>query len=141
MSERCAEGDGSTRRLLVVDGERMILELLTTQLTPHGFEVITADNAWAAVAECQRGKFDLILLDLDLRRVEHSLRLLDPRMPIVYMSADTSREVSVGGAVGTGVILPKYQSTPVAVLRLRQLCDAGFSTDPAEIGRVFDVGE
>lgn len=111
------------RRLLIVDTESTVLQFLTTLIAPYGFVVVTATRIARAVAECGRGEFDLILLDIelwcDLRQFEQAA----PGVPIVFLSANTTQEIRAEEAGGSGVILPKFQPTGVTVPRLRALCD------------------
>jgi CheY-like chemotaxis protein len=52
------------KRILVVDDEDMILDILTGLLQDEGYEVITAQHASLAVVQCS--DIDLIILDLKL---------------------------------------------------------------------------
>jgi len=51
-------------RLLVVDDEPNILELLATSLRFAGFEVATATNGREALTEARRLRPDLVVLDV-----------------------------------------------------------------------------
>ncbi len=50
--------------VLVVDDEKGILNLLTRQLTAHGYRVLTADNGVDALESIRREGPDIVLLDL-----------------------------------------------------------------------------
>lgn len=50
-------------RILVVDDEPIILELMQSFLASDGHEVVTAGNVEAALAEVERGDFDLVFSD------------------------------------------------------------------------------
>lgn len=60
-----AAGD-RPRRLLVVDDEPEIRELLAGYLARHGFEVVTVGDGAAARVALAAGRFDLVLLDVGL---------------------------------------------------------------------------
>lgn len=57
MSERAL-------RLLVVDDEKQILELLDLTLRLHGFQIVTAASGPAALAAAQLAAFDVIAMDV-----------------------------------------------------------------------------
>jgi two-component system alkaline phosphatase synthesis response regulator PhoP len=57
---------GVSERILVVDDEASILQLLTYNLTRAGYEVVTATNGEEALQLAKSQPFDLILLDLML---------------------------------------------------------------------------
>ena len=65
------------RRILVVDDDRLIRELLGDALRDQGFEVALAASGEAAVCELSRGAaFDLLLTDLSMRGMD-GLELLE----------------------------------------------------------------
>jgi putative nucleotidyltransferase with HDIG domain len=53
-------------RILVVDDERVIRELLTEHLNSHGFQVITVNNAFEALAQIATMDVELMLCDIDM---------------------------------------------------------------------------
>jgi response regulator RpfG family c-di-GMP phosphodiesterase len=53
-------------RILVVDDEEVIRDILADFLAMEGFEVRTAPDGTAALAELSRGHFDLVLSDLKM---------------------------------------------------------------------------
>jgi len=55
-----------THRILVVDDEHVIREILTDFLSMEGFEVRTADDGVQALNELSRAHFDLVLSDLKM---------------------------------------------------------------------------
>jgi two-component system alkaline phosphatase synthesis response regulator PhoP len=56
----------SKKRILIVDDEENILELLKYNLEKNGFEVVPKDNGEDAIEEMEKEDFDLVLLDLML---------------------------------------------------------------------------
>jgi len=82
-------------RLLVVDDEPTIVELLSASLRYAGFEVDTAAGGEAAVASARRSAPDLIVLDLmmpglDGFGVVRRLRADGIRAPVLFLSATRS---------------------------------------------------
>ncbi|TDB91111.1 response regulator [Actinomadura sp. KC216] len=96
-----------TARLLVVEDEPDILELLSVSLGHSGFAVLTATSGTAAVQAAQRHRPDLIVLDvmlpdLDGFDVVRRLRSGGDRTPVLYLTArdavqDRVRGLRLGG--------------------------------------------
>ncbi len=55
-----------TPRILVVDDEKVIREILADFLSMEGFWVRTAEDGGAALVELSRGRYDLVLSDLKM---------------------------------------------------------------------------
>lgn len=94
-------------RLLVVEDEPNIRELLATSLRFAGFEVETAEDGASALALAEQASPDLVVLDvmlpdLDGFEVTRRLRAQGRRQPIVFVTArdsvgDTVQGLTVGG--------------------------------------------
>jgi two-component system OmpR family response regulator len=93
-------------RLLVVDDEPVILELLAGALRFAGFDVLTAATGAEALRAAAAGRPDLILLDVMMpgcngfeviRRIHDS----GPRIPVIFLTArDTPRDRVAGLSLG-----------------------------------------
>lgn len=59
-----AEGNG--RKILIVDDELSILELVTIALQMHGYEVDTLSDGKAALEKLERNRYDLTVLDFKM---------------------------------------------------------------------------
>src|SRR4029453_4760503 len=57
-------------RVLVVDDEKMIREILADFLSLEGFWVRTAEDGAAALAELERHPYDLVISDLKMPRMD-----------------------------------------------------------------------
>ena len=82
----------SEARLLVVDDEPTILELLAGTLRFAGFDVLTAVSGAAALRAAASGRPDLILLDVmmpdcDGFDVVRRIRSGGPRIPVIFITA------------------------------------------------------
>jgi len=94
-------------RLLVVEDDPNILELLSASLRFAGFDVATATTGSDAVAAARAGRPDLVVLDVmlpDLDGFEVMRRLRDGgvRTPVVFLTArdatdDKIRGLTLGG--------------------------------------------
>ena len=60
---------GNTARVLVVDDEPQITQLLESSLVESGYEVRTADDGHSALRELQTFRADLIITDLSMPRM------------------------------------------------------------------------
>lgn len=54
------------RRILVVDDEDALRTVLSAELNSEGYDVGTAADGVEALAELQKAKFDLVLLDIKM---------------------------------------------------------------------------
>jgi response regulator RpfG family c-di-GMP phosphodiesterase len=89
-----------TARILVVDDERSIRDMLADFLGMEGYGVRTAEDGVAALAELGRGRFDLVLSDLKMPRMG-GIALLDE---IGKIAPDTITVIMTGfGTVETAI--------------------------------------
>jgi len=59
-----------TRRVLVVDDDAAILEVLEMRLTAMGFDVMATRDAQTALGATEDARFDLALLDLRMEPMD-----------------------------------------------------------------------
>jgi len=57
------------KKILIVDDESDIVELLSLRLESEGFEVISAGDGYTALDKARKDKPDLIILDLMLPKI------------------------------------------------------------------------
>jgi two-component system KDP operon response regulator KdpE len=86
-------------RLLVVDDEPQIRRFLKTSLSAHGYDVIEADSAAAALRVATTARPDVLVLDLGLpdqdgTEVIRRIREWSP-LPIIVLSARGSEDAKV----------------------------------------------
>jgi two-component system chemotaxis response regulator CheY len=92
------------KRVLVVDDDASIRELLSTALEDDGYEVVPAMNGQDALAVCDRWRPDVIVLDLMMPVMDgwtFAKRLHErDDIPIVVLSAatDLARHAKTVGA-------------------------------------------
>jgi two-component system, OmpR family, response regulator len=102
MSTVPGERQRPAAKLLVVEDEPNILELLAASLRYAGFEVVTAAAGSEAVQAAQRHRPDLIVLDVMLPDMDgfdvlHRLRGSGTRTPVLFLTARDSTEDKVRG--------------------------------------------
>ena len=114
-------------RILVVDDEANIAQLLATSLKYAGFEVRTADNGVDALETARTFGPDLLLLDvmmpgLDGFDVLRSLRGGGNRTPVLFLTARDAAEDRVAGlTLGGDDYVTKPFSLEEVVARIRAI--------------------
>jgi two-component system, OmpR family, response regulator len=127
MSTVSADRQQPTAKLLVVEDEPNILELLAASLRYAGFEVVTAAAGSEAVQAAQRHRPDLIVLDVmlpDMDGFEVAKRLTNDRagVPILFLSArDATSDKVRGLTTGGDDYVTKPFSLEELIARLRNL--------------------
>ncbi|HEV2369501.1 MAG TPA: response regulator transcription factor [Acidimicrobiales bacterium] len=112
-------------KVLVVDDEQYIRDLVGTALRYEGFDVTEAGTGRAALSMVTSGRPDLIVLDVmlpDLDGVEVTRRLRTDgiRVPVVFLTARDGTEDKVAGlTVGGDDYLTKPFSLEELVARVR----------------------
>ena len=85
-------------RVLAVDDDPMILELLTEVLTPKGYEVVTAQNGGEALMLLEASAVDVVLLDVRMPGVDgmsalRRIRALQPALPVIMLTGNVDAAV------------------------------------------------
>ena len=123
-------------RLLVVEDEPNILELLSASLRLAGFEVATATGGLEALAAVQRHRPDLVVLDvmlpdLDGFDVARRLRSGGTRTPVLFLTAKDATEDKVTGlTIGGDDYVTKPFSLEEVVARIRAVLRRARSSGP-----------
>jgi two-component system OmpR family response regulator len=114
-------------RVLVVDDEPHIADLLATALRYEGFEPVVRDGGAAALAAAIELRPDVILLDVMLPdfdgfEVARRLRLQGERVPIIFLTArDAPADAVHGLTVGGDDYVRKPFSLEEVVARVRSV--------------------
>jgi two-component system OmpR family response regulator len=127
MSDLLPPTNGRTpeARLLVVDDEPNIVELLSTSLRFAGFEVATAMTGGDAVKAVERHHPDLVLLDVMLPDVDgfvvlRRLRAGRDHLPVLFLTARDGNDDKVTGlTLGGDDYVTKPFSLEEVVARIR----------------------
>ncbi|MGI8752019.1 MAG: response regulator transcription factor [Acidimicrobiales bacterium] len=110
-------------RVLVVDDEEHIAELVGVALRFSGFDVTTALNGRDALAEVRRARPDLVVLDVmlgDLDGFEVARRIREAdgsanRLPVIFL---TARDTTFDKVTGLGLGGDDYVTKPFSVEEL-----------------------
>ena len=130
-------GASPEARLLVVDDEPNILELLSVSLRFSGFEVHTASNGQQALTQARAVKPDLLVLDvmmpeLDGFEVVRRLRGEGSRAPVLFLTARDGTEDKVRGlTLGGDDYVTKPFSLEEVVARIRAVLRRGDAVQQA----------
>lgn len=119
-----AHDDTKIRRLLVVEDEDPIRELVSTALRFRGFDVTPVDSGREALASARNNPFDLLLLDVNLPDLDgfevcRKLRADGNQVPVVFLTArDDPSDLRVGFTGGGDDYITKPFSLEELVLRI-----------------------
>ena len=112
------------QRVLAVDDEAGIRDLVTDVLTLSGFEVTTASDGLQALDLIRKNKFDLYLLDVNLPKIDgftllEKIRERDTNIPVIMLTARTEKDdVNHGLRAGADDYVRKPFSVEELVLRV-----------------------
>ncbi|HZU73788.1 MAG TPA: response regulator transcription factor [Acidimicrobiales bacterium] len=125
MTDRNGSAEASPTKVLVVDDEQYIRDLVGTSLRYEGFEVAEAANGRSALALVDKFRPDAVVLDImlpDLDGIEVTRRLRSDgiRVPVLFLTAkDATEDKVVGLTVGGDDYVTKPFSLEELVARLR----------------------
>jgi two-component system OmpR family response regulator len=134
-------------RLLVVDDEPNILELLSATLRFSGFEVASASTGHEALAMAQTFKPDLLVLDvmmpgIDGFDVARRLRAGGARTPVLFLTARDSDEDKVTGlTIGGDDYVTKPFSLEEVIARIRSILRRTRGMDGAGGSSMLALGD
>jgi two-component system, NtrC family, response regulator PilR len=98
--EKTPSSAAAAARILVVDDERSMRELLAIVLKREGHEVLLAEHGRGALAALERGPVDLLISDIkmpDMTGIEvlRGAKALDPTIEAVMMTAFASQDSAI----------------------------------------------
>ncbi|WP_240678396.1 response regulator [Streptomyces griseoviridis] len=122
---------GASGRVLVVDDNKVIRQLIRVNLELEGFEVVTAADGAECLDVVHQVRPDAVTLDVVMPRLDGlqtAARLRsDPRtrdLPLAIVSACTQFEVDSGLDVGVDAFLSKPFEPAELVLLVKRLVDS-----------------
>ncbi|MDD5217447.1 MAG: response regulator [Candidatus Omnitrophica bacterium] len=103
------------KKILVVDDDVRIVQLLEKRLTAHGFAVITAGDGREGVAKAKREMPDLIIMDIMMPEVDgtEAARMIredakTKNIPLIYLTAlKEEHDSAVESTIGPDIVMGK----------------------------------
>lgn len=138
--------DASRQRILVVEDDPAVRNLVTTALDLHGYDVEKAETGELAVMEAASRNPDLIMLDLGLPDIDGVEVISKIRgwsaVPIIVISARTEDSDKIGALdAGADDYLTKPFSVEELLARVRaSLRRSGMAGADADEASTFDNG-
>ena len=146
-SPQLRQADGSPVRILVVDDEITLTDLLSMALRYEGCQVRTAGTGYDAVRTAREFQPDAVVLDvmlpdLDGFEVMRRLRGDSPHVPVLFLTARDSVEDRIAGLTAGGDdYVTKPFSLEEVVARLRGLLRRAGLAATAREEAVLTVGD
>jgi len=144
---RLTRADGSEIRVLVVDDESSLTDLLQMALKYEGWEVKTAAEGVKAVSLAREFRPDAVVLDvmlpdIDGLQVLQRMRSDGSDVPILFLTAKDSLDDRIAGlTVGGDDYVTKPFSLEEVVARLRSLIRRSTLTADANESPIIRVGD
>jgi two-component system OmpR family response regulator len=115
------------RRVMVVDDNAFIREIVRTGFEAHGFAVCDAVDGAEAIKQAKKQAPDLIILDLSMPvmnglEAARALKMLMPQVPLVmFTNMAVSTLEREARAAGISAVVSKSESTDTLVLQAQAL--------------------
>ena len=132
-------------RILLVEDEESLRDLIRFNLELEGYEVIAAGDGRRALALSREQRFDLLLLDVMLPEVDgfqlcEQIRLTNFEVPIVFLTAkDTAADRIAGLRKGADDYITKPFNLEELLLRVNRLIQRT-SRSPENIPEEYQFG-
>ena len=136
----------TNRRLLIVDDDRDIRELLVYDIKSSGYMVDSAEDGEEGLKKAVQNNYDLILLDVMMPKMNgydvcKNIRLVKPKVPILMLTAKgTISDKTEGFDVGADDYLVKPFDIQEVLLRIRALLRRNDENDVQKSKRSLKSG-
>jgi CheY-like chemotaxis protein len=109
------------KRILLVEDERLVRELIRLAMGQFGFTVVEANNGAEALGLFAQGRFDLVVTDFEMpflkgNELAAKIRRMAPRQPILMITG-------FGHNAGPGNPVDAVIDKPLNFARLRRMMD------------------
>ena len=117
---RMESSTGAIRKILVIEDERQLIDLLTLHLTAEGYKVDAAADGEAGLRAFQAGQYGMVLLDWMLPSMSgidvlREIRAMDTRTPVVML---TGRVEESDKVLGLELGCDDYLAKPFSIREL-----------------------
>lgn len=137
----------TNKRLLVVDDDKQIRELLAFDISQSGYIVDTATDGQEGLKKALENNYDLILLDVMMPKMNgydvcKNIRIAHPQIPILMLTAKgTIEDKTQGFDCGADDYLIKPFEIQEVLLRIRALLRRGENTQKQNNKEVLRAGD
>lgn len=113
-------------RILVVDDEQMLLDMVSDALSFAGYDIVVAADGLTALSTVRNQRPDLVILDVNMPepdgfQVARNLRSTDPDLPVLFLTARSDIEDLRAGFEAGG---DDYLTKPFRLEELRLRVEA-----------------
>lgn len=125
----------TTFRILLVEDEEHLLEIIKLNLELEGYKVTTSMNGTSAVKIFRQERFNLVILDVMLPEMDgfsvcEAIRLNNSTVPILFLSAKNAHEDKIMGLKrGADDYMTKPFNLEEFLLRVKGLIKRGMSKE------------
>ncbi len=105
-----------SKKILIVDDEKKIRELLELRLTDEGFEVLQAADGEEGVEQARKHSPDLILMDVMMPKMDgaEAVNVLQQDqktkdIPVIFLTSMITKEEEASQAFGIEIDTKKHQ--------------------------------
>lgn len=137
----------TNKRLLIVDDDEDIRELLVFDIQSSGYTVDSAKDGEEGLKKAVENNYDLILLDVMMPKMNgydvcKNIRLVKPKVPVLMLTAKgTIHDKTEGFEVGADDYLVKPFDVQEVLLRIRALLRRNDEPDSENSKEVLRVGD
>jgi len=118
-------------KILIVDDEPDIVEMVSMRLSANGYDVLTALNGEEALRKAQKHKPALIVLDVMMPHLDGSIvaeRLKDDvrtkNIPVIFLTCMVKpEEVQGRGIIGNNVFIAKPFDAPELLEKIAEILE------------------
>jgi len=115
-----SSSQGLNRKILVIEDDRELIDLLTLHLTAEGFQVAAAADGEAGLRSFQSGEYGLVILDWMLPSLSgidvlREIRVTDTRTPVLML---TARNEEADKVLGLELGCDDYLTKPFSIREL-----------------------
>ncbi len=130
-------------RLLIVDDELLIRDLLYDYFMTHDFDIAVAENGQRALSLLEKNHYDTVILDLKMPDIDGleltaRIRAKDGDLPIILITGYPSVESAIQAVRWR---LDDYFVKPVNLTHLRRAVDTALARRSAVGGAKATLGE
>ena len=129
----------SSAKILVVDDDVKLLDLLVDTLTAIGYESVGAEGGEQALAYLSTGEFGLVITDIKMPGMDgvtllNKIRELYPKLPVMFITGVASPEI-IGQASPNG-----FLAKPFRINRIEEMIENALKGRPEVVaGRIKRV--